>query len=340
MGDGLRCEEVFEDILRFNNASLVSLTKYNTSALWEVDVTKPDAIFDYHTFKNWFTNDILPKYANKTADQLLQLEKEIVVYMNRSMCFVSASKPAYYVLKHNDVFQQNVWTPMDEPSFKKIFSARYVTLPKRGKDKEGNTKFTTFEKSLFDIYSKSDLRRQHEDVVFHPPEGGRVTKSNQLNLWMGYRYSADRMEEGAKSRTARETCLKFLRFIYEIHCSSSRTLFIYMMNWMATKFRHPGRKMSTVPCFYSKKQRVGKGFVINTYGHLFGQHYTTTTSSHDLTGRFTGLVDQLVLLFLDEVGDLTMTGSTPHLRYDESEVGSLRTHAVMYSPCAIIGNRC
>ena len=298
---------VYDELLKKSQSRLELLQKLKQRELWSlVDVTAKESVFDYVAFQEWWVNTVLPNFATKEDKELYALEADIVFYMNRSICFVSSGKPCYYVLKEHTIFKQNYWCPMTEDDFKKAFRAYKVPFPVpshgEGEKSKGN-KEKTRDRSLYDIYSKSDLRRVHDDVVFCPRESGETTDPRYLNLWMGYKYPVTgllSMEEAAKDPRARGTCMMFLEHLYRVHCGSSKTLFNFVMDWFSVKMRDPGRKMSTTICLYSKKQRVGKGFTIGIFGDLFGQHYAQTTDSHDITGRFTTVTDNLVLLFLDE----------------------------------------
>lgn len=291
---------IYRDLRKATNTLVHNIDKYNDPRLWEdVDVTLPENCFDYQRFMGWWRTEVDRLHEYEDGEIMHHLEASIVCYMNKSICYIQGTnKGSYYMLKMHPVVKTTYWSPVVLETFRSTFMGYSVKLPKQDK-KSGETVMAN--KSLFDIYTQSPYRRVHCDTCFDPPVDGKPVDTNFLNLWTGYRWSPSQMEAAAQSREAQEVAIDFFKFMFEIHCQGSVSMFTYVMDWLAKKMRSPGTKMSTTITFYSSAQRVGKGWFINKIGHLFGKHYATTTRASDLTGQFTNYVDNLVLLFLDEV---------------------------------------
>lgn len=307
MGDNV-CSDVFQQFAEQIKKQEAYYSKYSKEHLWQLsDPTDPKTVFDFTEFMKWLSNDLIPNYTKRDEEGLLRITDEIVFYMNYSNCFVNGSKPCYYILKPHWIYRdQNYWCPVSEEDFKKTYKVYSLKLPqsveKPNKDGTVTTTIKLVSTDLSKIYTKSAMRRQHQDAIFDPfSDPTDKFSPEHLNKWMGYRYSIKQMEESINDPVAVDTCIEFLKYVYHIHCAGSALIFRYLIDWFAIKMRNPGLKMSTALCFFSKRQRVGKGWTVNVFGHLFGQHFAQTNNQVDVTGRFTTFQDDTVILFLDEV---------------------------------------
>lgn len=254
-------EGLADEVIRIADNLATNVRRLKSSPIYmEADVSLKSTCFDFVDFTDWYSQTLKKYRENPNADWR-NIPWEITSYMNRSICFVELTKPVYYVLSWSTLHQQTYWKLMLVADFKTQFASYPVTIMGYKKNKEGMDVEVRKDTNLYDVYCNNPVKRIHRDVVFEPARKGQDRSVNPevLNLWMGYRWSEDEMRNAAKCMVARQVCFDFWKMFYELHCKSSPTLFIYCVDWYATKMRFPGRKLSTSITYYSKKQRCGKG---------------------------------------------------------------------------------
>lgn len=290
---------VIDEVIKMADNMATNVQRLHSSPIYLAsDVTLRSTCFDFVSFTQWYA-ETLKKYRSNADVDWHGISWEIASYMNRSICFVELDKPVYYVLSWHTIHKQTYWKQMLVSDFKTQFSGYPVTLISY-KKKDGVDVMCRKDTNLYDVYFNSPVKRIHRDAVFQPLTETTEPDPTVLNLWMGYRWPVAQMREAAKCPVARQTCFDFFKLFFDVHCKKSPTLFNYCVDWYATKMRHPGRKLSTSITYYTKKHRCGKGWFVNHIGYLFGQHYSQTNNSDDVTGKFTSMHENVVLFFLDE----------------------------------------
>lgn len=126
--------------------------------------------------------------------------------------------------------------------------------------------------------------RKHKQVVFEPGS----TSPEKYNLWKGFAV-----------QPIPGDCSLFQEFVRDIICSGNTEYYKYLMQWMAHAVQSPEIKPGVVIVLQGG-QGVGKGFFINTFGHLFGSHYVASAEIENFVGRFNSILMDKLLVFLDE----------------------------------------
>nr|CRH07965.1 Protein of unknown function. P-loop containing nucleoside triphosphate hydrolases [Candidatus Magnetococcus massalia] len=129
-------------------------------------------------------------------------------------------------------------------------------------------------------------RREYLDgLVFAP---GKNVSGDQFNLWSGWGIppvSGD--------------CHLIKAHIRDVICAGSSDLYEYVMGWLANMVQNPNEPGQTILVLMSG-QGTGKGVFVDYIGRMLGKHYQHIHDSDHLTGRFTGHLEQTILLFADE----------------------------------------
>ncbi len=167
---------------------------------------------------------------------------------------------------------------------------------------------TTFYKGESTSVGKAWLehkhRKQYEGVVFSP----NCDVEGYRNLFTGFPVKA-----------AVGCCDLFTEFIRDVVCSGDSELFIYMWSWLAHLFQKPDELPGT-SFVLRGKQGVGKNTLVDAIGHLVGNaHYIQLSSVQQVTGRFSGHLANVLLVFANEAiwgGDKTAEGALKHMVTD------------------------
>jgi phage/plasmid-associated DNA primase len=80
---------------------------------------------------------------------------------------------------------------------------------------------------------------------------------------------------------------------------------------MARLIQDPGGKRPGTALVLRGKQGTGKGFFVNTFGKVFGNHFIQITNQTQLTGKFNNHLKDKLLVFVDEgfwAGDKSAEG--------------------------------
>lgn len=138
--------------------------------------------------------------------------------------------------------------------------------------------------SAFDIWLKSDRRREFKAVVFEP--GG--TSPENYNLWKGFAVEP-----------VPGDCSLFTDHVRNNICSGDAALFSYVMGWMAHAVQKPSDLPGTALVLRGK-QGVGKSLFCHTFGALFGHHFVQVTHRDQLFGRFNGHLERAYCVSAEE----------------------------------------
>jgi len=133
---------------------------------------------------------------------------------------------------------------------------------------------------------ESPRRRQYEGVIFSP--GKNV--DGYYNLFQGF---------GVEPKTG--SYGRFAEFVHNIICAGNDDLFEYVWCWLAHLFQRPAELPGTAIVLRSVEQGTGKNTFVETIGKLVGrQHFIQLASMHQVTGRFSGHLADLLLVHANE----------------------------------------
>lgn len=163
-------------------------------------------------------------------------------------------------------------------SFQTMAMPEVVTVPTRN---------GFVDKSMADIWLASPQRREYYDIGIYP---GNDEPTGVLNVWNGWGVTPD--------PAAR--CDKYLSHMLNIICSGNESVYEWLLDWMADVIQDP-RNLKGSCVVLRGQEGCGKGAWADTFGKLFGKHYTHFIDSERLTGKFNSLTADSVLIFADEV---------------------------------------
>ena len=128
-------------------------------------------------------------------------------------------------------------------------------------------------------------RRQYNHITFAP--GQEV--DGAYNLWKGFAVTA---WPGDKH-------LGFLEHVRHNVCQGNEEHYAYLLGWMARAVQCPGQQGEVAVVLRGGKG-VGKSFVAEHFGRLFGRHYLKVSQPGHLVGNFNSHLRDVVVLFADE----------------------------------------
>jgi hypothetical protein len=163
--------------------------------------------------------------------------------------------------------------------FKYFYANRFTSKPHpRIKDK-------MIEICVADEWLQSKDRRQYEGLVFEPGQD----VSGYYNLWRGF----------AVTPEAGDWSLMH-NHIFEIICRSDKSIFRWVMAWLARIVQYPGGNRPGTCIVLIGGQGVGKGILAREFGSFFGWHFLHLLSINQLTGRFNAHLSNVLFVFCDE----------------------------------------
>jgi hypothetical protein len=146
---------------------------------------------------------------------------------------------------------------------------------------------------------KQPARRQFDKIDFDPTE---QNSSETYNLWRGF------------AVVPRNGDWSLLRsHIRDVVCGGKKSLFDYVVGWLATGVQHPAMRPE-VALVFRGGQGSGKGFVAREFGFLFGEHFFHASSPRHLTGTFNAHLETAVIVFADEAFGTNDSEATANLK--------------------------
>lgn len=226
-----------------------------------------------------------PKRPRNGGDGKAEKPKEFVDELNQRHTVVPVGGKTYVLNRDYDPgLRRKLVTFSGRPDFVMRYENRY-TIDSKG-EKMGIGTF----------WLKSPDRSQHEGVVFVP--GGTVP--GYYNLWTGW---------GIQPKPGE--CGLFTEFVHEIICGGSSALFAYVWGWCAHMFQHPQTLPGTALVLRGA-MGIGKNRFAETLGRLVGAHFIQLNSLNQVTGRFSGHLADVLLVFANEAiwgGDKSAEGA-------------------------------
>jgi len=209
--------------------------------------------------KNFTSN---PKYQDP-LDQVTQLNKNYAVSFWGSKAVI---------IHEHEVNGERRVDFLNEADFKLILKNRLVT------DENGETV------PLSQYWLRHEKRRQYEYTIFDP----QSNSSNYFNLWTGF---AVEPIEG--------DCSLYLDHMLVNICQGNKTLFDYLLAWMADSVQNPDRRPG-VAVVLRGDRGTGKNIFVENFGKLFGPHFKQVTQTKHLTGNFNSHQRDCLILFANE----------------------------------------
>lgn len=203
--------------------------------------------------------------------------EERVLQMNKQYALVRVSKSVVIATFDKNANNEKVGF-LSVPSFATMTANIKIQIP---------TRSGFIDKPMSDIWIASEHRREYHDVGIYPqcdePAG-------VLNTWNGWGAEPD----------AEASCEMYLNHMRDIVCDGNRAIYEWLLDWMADAVQN-SRNIKGTCIVLRGVEGCGKGVWADTFGKLFGRHYTHLIDAERLTTRFNGLTADSVVVFADEV---------------------------------------
>lgn len=142
------------------------------------------------------------------------------------------------------------------------------------------------------IWLADERRKEYTGgVQFRPDRDMEFITPNGLayNLWRGW-----------TAQPAPGSWAKLKTHILEVLCNGNETHYEWIMDWLADLYQDPANPKG---CAIVMKgvEGSGKGTLVEAIGKTMGRHYKHLTQEEHLTGRFSGHLQDALVIFADEV---------------------------------------
>ena len=202
--------------------------------------------------------------------------EERVLEMNKSYALVRMGKNTVVATFKNNQDAAKVGF-LNMQSFRDMSAPLKIQIPTR-------SGFT--ERPMSDIWMSSQQRREYHGVGIYPSND---EPPGMLNIWNGW--SVEPVEGD---------CSKYLDHLLTIVCCGDEKLYNWTLDWMADAVQD-ARNVKGCCVVLRGIEGCGKGAWADTFGSLFGSHYTHLIDSERLTGKFNSMITDSIVVFADEV---------------------------------------
>ena len=181
----------------------------------------------------------------------------------------------------------------------------------------------------FDIIGKDDFKLLHENKIhaWIRPSDGKSVFRTEAEIWLAHQarreypngvgmYPSNQPPgvyntwQGYTVKPTRGNINIYLSHIKNVICSGDSKTYEWVLDWIADLFQDPANPKGCAIVMRGD-EGAGKGTLVKPLAKIFGSHYTHLIDTEHLTGRFSGHLEQTVLLFADEVvwgGDKKASG--------------------------------
>ena len=128
-------------------------------------------------------------------------------------------------------------------------------------------------------------RRQFEHLIFDPGNDDPEV----YNLWQGF---------GCRSLPGDKHTGLLSHMLNNI-CSGNKDYYTYLIKWMARAVQKPNTPGETAVVLRGESG-VGKGFMVQAFGQIWGRHFLQVSNAKHLVGAFNAHLRDCVVLFGDE----------------------------------------
>lgn len=143
------------------------------------------------------------------------------------------------------------------------------------------------ERQLADLWMAHEQRREYRNIGVFPQND---QDGDTLNMWTGWGFQPN----------AEKSCDLYLTHIRDIICGGDMPLTDWVLDWMADAVQDT-RDIKGTCIVLRGVEGCGKGAFADTFGKLFGKHYTHLIDSERLTARFNSFLDSNIIVYADEV---------------------------------------
>lgn len=141
--------------------------------------------------------------------------------------------------------------------------------------------------STLDQWLEWPYRREFNSLTYSP--GKKQVINGNLNIWRGY---AVEPKEG--------NIQPFFDLVNLLLEAENEEFLKWFWDWMAYPLQHPGTKLNTAVLFHSNLQGVGKSFLGEILGDIYGDNYMKI-DENQLHGTFNGVMANKQLILAEEV---------------------------------------
>jgi len=143
------------------------------------------------------------------------------------------------------------------------------------------------EKPMSDIWMASPARRAYNGCGIYPQND---QPQNVLNIWDGW----------AVEPNPEATCERYMFHLRDTICNGDMSIYTWILDWMADCVQD-SRHIKGCCIVLRGVEGCGKGMFADTFGRLFGNHYSHLIDSERLTGKFNSYLSDSIVIYADEV---------------------------------------
>ena len=140
--------------------------------------------------------------------------------------------------------------------------------------------------SIGELWLKDPNRRQFEGLVFDP---GAPGNNGCYNLYRGLAIAP-----------VKGSWKLMQEHIYHVICGQNKTIFEYLIAWMADSVQDPGGNLPGVSIVMRGARQAGKGVFARTFGEIFGSHFVHVEHQSQLVGKFNQHLKSALIVFAYE----------------------------------------
>jgi hypothetical protein len=231
--------------------------------------------------------------ANSYATQQIKRAKEAIATSTQTENAKRPGDPIAIVLQEmNELHavienygnKTRVMTERPSPFFQSFDDFRNIYMNKRvsaGTDEDGKPIMMARGK----WWLGHALRRQYKRVEFMP---GKEPPEGVFNLWRGFPVAP-----------MPGTCDLFVALLRDTICAGCDTYSEWLLDWMAHAIQQP-QEPGEVAVVLRGGQGIGKSFLAEHFGELFGRHFVPLTDPKHVVGNFNHILHDALFVFADE----------------------------------------
>lgn len=253
-----------------------------------------------NSFRREFALSLFPKQC--TLQEWGKYEEKIVGYLNKFFGYIENT--ASYIQQFKDssgnclecgVFgRDKLKTALESNSISVCFT---------------DDKPRDFQ--LHNLFAKSKYRKNYSSLCFAPysPLSSDSSCGNAFNTFKGFGISYD------PNFTVDTTVIQpVLNHLHQIWCNRNDEAFQYLIRWLAHALQKP-HEVPGVAIILTSPQGAGKNILTDfLFKKLFAPYGTYTADLTHLTGKFTSLSTEKILVILDEVQGTNTAATSDRLK--------------------------
>jgi hypothetical protein len=155
-----------------------------------------------------------------------------------------------------------------------------------------NSRNEPIKKSWANLWLEHSDRQNYNNLVFKPTS---KVYPGEFNIWQGFDVDEDKYK-----RVKSDQCQEFANFIWDVISNQDPDIYTYLLDWLADMIQHPEKKQGVALVLKSPEEGTGKSFFCERIGSLLGPHYMLAAKSDQILGRFSGHLENNILLGAEE----------------------------------------